>query len=405
MTQPDTPETKESDESAGPFGLIVLLVVLALIGWWSLWALAIVFAIVFFIFMHELGHFVTARRTGMKATEFFIGFGPKLWSFKRGETEYGVKAIWAGAYVRIIGMNNLDEVDPADEQRTYRSKSYPRRVLVASAGSLMHFGMAIVMLFALFTLSGVVRDTYTLRVADIEGSAAAQAGLQDGDRLLSVAGEPVDTFDDLVAVVEPRPGETVEIVYERDGAQRNVVVTLGSQPDDPSKGRLGVGPLFDLERDDPLSAAGRSVTEFGTMVQESVKGIGRFFSPTNLSDFVDRVFSAPGADDASENPESRPVSIIGVVQIGSQVSDVWGVVFLLALLNVFIGIFNLIPLLPLDGGHIAIATYERIRSIRGEPYTVDTARLLPLVYGVFLFLVLFGLGAVYLDIANPISLR
>ena len=341
----------------------------------------------------------------MKATEFFVGFGPKLWSFKRGETEFGVKAIWAGAYVRIIGMNNLDEVDPADESRTYRSKSYPRKVLVASAGSLMHFAMAIVMLFALFTFSGVVRDTYTLRVAQVENSAAGQAGLHDGDRLVSVAGQPVNTFDDLIAVVEPRPGETVDIVYDRDGQERLVIVTLGSQPGDPSKGRLGVGPLFDLERDNPLVAAGRSTTELATMVQASVQGIGQFFSPANLADFVDRVLTAPGEDDASLNPESRPVSIIGVVQIGSQVSDVWGVVYLLALLNIFIGVFNLIPLLPLDGGHIAIATYERIRSLRGEPYTVDTARLLPLIYGVFLFLVLFGLGAVYLDIANPISLQ
>ncbi|HEY5698935.1 MAG TPA: site-2 protease family protein, partial [Acidimicrobiales bacterium] len=124
----------------GLVGLVGALVALGLFGGWPI--LAVVVSLIVMIFMHELGHYITAKRAGMKVTEFFIGFGPRIWSFQRGETEYGVKAIPAGAYVRIIGMNSLEEVDPADESRTYRQKSYPRRMSVAVAGSAMHFLMA-----------------------------------------------------------------------------------------------------------------------------------------------------------------------------------------------------------------------------------------------------------------------
>src|SRR5215475_5235858 len=122
---------------------------------WGGWLLAMILGVGLMIFLHELGHFVTAKWSGMKVTEFFIGFGPRLWSFHRGETEYGVKALPVGAYVRIIGMNNLDEVDPADEPRTYRQQSFPKRLLVVSAGSLAHFAQAFVLLVVLLGVVGV----------------------------------------------------------------------------------------------------------------------------------------------------------------------------------------------------------------------------------------------------------
>ena len=124
-------------------GLVTALVVVGI--WWP-WVLIVILAIVVMITLHELGHFVMAKRAGMKATEFFLGFGPKLWSTRRGETEYGIKLIPAGAYVRIIGMSNLEEVDPADEERTYRAKPYWRRLSVAVAGSTMHFILAFVLI-------------------------------------------------------------------------------------------------------------------------------------------------------------------------------------------------------------------------------------------------------------------
>ncbi len=141
------------------------------------------------VFLHELGHFVTARLTGMKATQFFIGFGPRLWSFHRGETEYGVRLLPLGAFVRIIGMNNLDEVPPADEARTYRQKSYPRRMLVITAGSLMHLLIAIVLLFGVFATRGELVDRPGAQVGDIAADSGAEAaGIEQGDIILSVGG-------------------------------------------------------------------------------------------------------------------------------------------------------------------------------------------------------------------------
>ena len=133
-------------------GLIAVIGSLVLLGLVSKSMLVVTLVIAFVVFAHELGHFITARITGMKATEFFIGFGPRLFSFRRGETEFGVKPILVGAYVKLVGMTNLDEVDAKDEARTYRQQSYPKRLLVASAGSSMHFLMAFVGLITLFSV-------------------------------------------------------------------------------------------------------------------------------------------------------------------------------------------------------------------------------------------------------------
>ena len=135
------------------------------------------------VFLHETGHFVTARLTGMKATQFFIGFGPRLWSFRRGETEYGVRVLPLGAFVRIIGMNNMDDVPPADEARTYRQKSYPRRMLVITAGSLMHLLIAIVLLFTVYSIRGELVERAGCRDRPSRQSGPAdEAGLADRRR-------------------------------------------------------------------------------------------------------------------------------------------------------------------------------------------------------------------------------
>src|SRR4051812_3107095 len=149
------------------------------------------------IFLHELGHYLTAKWAGMKVTEFFLGFGPRLWSFQRGETEYGIKAIPAGAYVRIIGMSNLDEVEPEDEDRTYRAKPYWRRVSVAVAGSTMHFLLALVLILTVFVgfrTIDVSSDEWTF--ATVSGPAEA-AGLRPGDRILTIDGQRRGSFADM----------------------------------------------------------------------------------------------------------------------------------------------------------------------------------------------------------------
>ncbi len=157
VTERNDDEPGEGAPASRTTSIVTGLIVLALLGWLAyinIWMFVFAIGIVISVFLHETGHFVTARLTGMKATQFFLGFGPRLWSFKRGETEYGVRALPIGAFVRIIGMNNLDEVPPQDEGRTYRQASFPRRMLVISAGSIMHILIAIVLLFGIYAVKG-----------------------------------------------------------------------------------------------------------------------------------------------------------------------------------------------------------------------------------------------------------
>jgi membrane-associated protease RseP (regulator of RpoE activity) len=421
----DVARTWQPPDKRISLGLLIgLILLLGLSGGWQL--LVIVISIVVMITLHELGHFLTAKWSGMKVTEFFLGFGPKLWSTTRGETEYGVKAIPAGAYVRIIGMNNLEEVPPEDEALTYRQQSYPKRMLVVCAGSGMHFLLAILCLFMMLTVTGspggrVFYDPPRPFKVDAVtvGGAAANAGLQAGDTIVSVDGVAVPTADELKAALRARIGQPVALVFEHQGERREATTTLGN---DVNKGLLGI-QLEELalpsKRVNPVVAAGRSVTEFGTGVKLSIQAIGSLFSPSGISDFVGDVRRG-GSPTVNDNPgsgsapssgpavdEHRPVSIIGATRIGTGLlSDgLFGFLAFFMTINMFIGIVNLAPLLPLDGGHAAIATYERIRSRKGRRYQVDVAKLLPMTYAVVMILVLLFVSTVFLDIVDPISIN
>jgi membrane-associated protease RseP (regulator of RpoE activity) len=404
--------------------LFALILFMAITGGWPL--LLVVGSIIVMIVLHELGHYIAAKKSGMKVTEFFVGFGPKLWSYQRGETEYGVKAFPVGAYVRIIGMNNLEEVPPEDEPRTYRQQSYPKRFAVAVAGSTMHFLQALVAVFLVFTIFGAPgghlfthHDDFV--VGDVEpNSAALAAGIQTGDRVVSIDGTSITSFDQLHDVVSARPGKAVPIVLERNGNQIDTETTIGTQD---GHGFLGIGrDIPGNERVNPITAAGRTVTEVGTISKESLGFFGAFFSPSGLSHFADTVLhpssptvsndtsgSTAGSSTSSSSTvdENRPVSIIGAARFGTEIVHDGPFAFLafFASINIVIGMFNLIPLLPLDGGHLAIATYERIRSRKGHPYRADVMKLMPLTYAVVLILVLLAAGTIFLDLVNPITLN
>lgn len=203
--------------------------------------LLVVAAIVVIIFMHELGHFVMARRAGMLATEFFIGFGPRIFSFRRGETEYGLKAIPAGAYVRIIGMSSMEEVPPALEERTYRRAGFWDRIGVAVAGSAMHFIMAFVLLFSLFLFVGAPSENSWKVRSVTPGSAAAQAGIEAGDRLVELNGEPVASFENFrkqlarvapgTATFEVRRGERTLQLSTKLAKRTKIIGTVGEDVD------------------------------------------------------------------------------------------------------------------------------------------------------------------------------
>jgi len=425
--------------AGGPWRLGIIIAATVALGVWAGkgWLL-IIGALTVMIFLHELGHYLAAKWSGMKVTEFFLFFGPKVWSFKRGETEYGIKLIPIGAYVRIIGMNNLDETPPEDEPRTYRQQSYPKRLLTVSAGSIMHMIQAFVLFVVVFGLVGV--PAYSEQAEDLghrievdetawvvgtvsEDSAAQRAGIRPEDKVLSIGGEPVRTFEDVGPLVVDRAGDTLAVVVDRGGREVTLEARIGRRPGDRSAGFLGIGGAYP-DRPDVTGSLVESVGAGFKYTGEALKHVttfmGQFFTG-GIGDFAASVVdgsstsgpalegsgsgSGSGGRVATERDENRIVSIYGVARIGADMSEdgMAGFLLLLAFVNISIGVLNMLPLLPLDGGHAAIATYERIRSIGGRRYMADVSRLLPLTYAVFFFLVLISMSSIYLDIVDPIG--
>jgi membrane-associated protease RseP (regulator of RpoE activity) len=360
-------------------------------------------AIIAMIMLHELGHFVMAKRAGMKVTEFFLGFGPRLWSIRRGETEYGVKAIPAGGYVRIIGMSNLDEVDPADEDRTYRSKSYRHRLGVAVAGSTMHFILAAILLFLLYAAVGLPSTRPTIGQV-VPDSPAQQSGFQVGDRIVAVNGVAVKEWDDVPRYVEAHGESELTFTVVRKDTNQRLDVAVRPQKARTEDGkevpRIGIAAERYLETKSIPSAIGSTVTDMPEFMWETVKALGGIFSPDGIQNYGE-LLSGDGGDN-----NKRFLSPVGAARVAGQaVENGWGPVLLfLFAINVFVGIFNMVPLLPLDGGHVAIATYEKIASrIKGRRVMVDVQRLMPITAAVLGLLVIMGLTALYLDIVRPVS--
>ncbi|MDP9071438.1 MAG: RIP metalloprotease [Actinomycetota bacterium] len=380
----------------------------------------VVAAIIVMIMLHELGHFLTAKWAGMKVTEYFLGFGPRVWSVRKGETEYGVKAIPAGGYVKVIGMSNLEQVDPADEPRTYRQKPYWRRLSVAVAGSAVHFVIAFVLLFVLYSVTGVFDyDRPRLEVGSISRletgpSPAQEAGLRVGDRILAVDGETLRSWDDLPPYIRARPNQEITFDVERGGRRLQLTArpidlsqvalegTPARRPSEPM-GFVGIGPAFEVDKVGPVAALGKAASGVGRASVETVKALGDIFSADGASSYGRQLL---GRDpDRPEAEQPRFLSPVGFVRVASQAADTgWREVLVLLLsINVFVGIFNMIPLLPLDGGHVAIATYERLRSRKGRRYHADVAKAMPVYYMVFMLIVFLGVTSLYLDIVRPIG--
>lgn len=363
---------------------------------------AVLGSIVLMIMLHELGHFVMAKRAGMKVTEYFLGFGPRIWSFRRGETEYGIKAIPAGGYVRIIGMNNLEEVDPADEPRTYRAQAYRHRLGVAVAGSTVHFIIAITLGFIVLAFIGELRDTRPPVIDKVlEDTPAVKAGLRSGDVIVGVDGRKVREWNQVVEYIRPRAGEEITFTIMRDGDKREIAVEPKSVQSTAGKS-VGFVGLSVSVYNDPLpvpTAARESVTRSVTLARDSLSTLGNFFTPSGIQRYWDVVTTGK-----SEPTDTRFLSPIGAGRVAGQAADSgWGEILgLLAAINIFVGVFNMIPLLPLDGGHVAIATYEKIAStIRRRRVVVDVTRLMPITVAVLAIFVFLGLTSLYLDIVDP----
>ena len=400
-------------------GLVLLvagIVALGVLG--SVSAVIVVLALLVMIFMHELGHYLTARSAGMKVTEFFLGFGPRIWSFRKGETEYGLKAIPAGAYVRIIGMHNLDPVEPEDEARAYKNKPYWRKMSVASAGSMMHFLMAALLLFALFATYGQRSERQldgriALAARRHETSPAIEAGLEVGDRIVAVDGIPVTTFDATVDLIQARPGPAGGARWSSVTARpsRPTTTLKEHNPEGEPVGFLGVGPTIPTRAS--RSCPPRQNT--GVMFKDAHDRDDRGARLVLLAERAVRLRRHPagtarrrrldtGSSSDEESQGDRPLSPVGAVRLASQAADAGlpELLWFLVVINMFVGIFNLIPLLPLDGGHIAIGTYEKIRSRKGKRYEVDVAKLMPLTYAVVLFMGFVFVSSLWLDLSDPL---
>lgn len=382
--------------------LTVLAVVIALLMALfiaSPWVAAIIVGLIVLVMLHEAGHLIAARKSGMKATEYFLGFGPKIWSFKRGETEYGVKAIPAGGYVRIIGMSNLEEVPPEDEARTFRQGSTKRRLIVILAGVTVNILIAWLLFTVAFAGRGAIYEGPSATVARVVGgSAAAVAGLQEGDRFVAIDGARVASWDELKAAIEQRGGEDTTFTVVRDGQR----VDLVAVPEERNgQGFLGVAPGNVVREVSLLGAIPEGFRALGTTTSEMGKGIGRLVSPSGIKQYSEN-FTDP-AKEGSQRDLERPRSLVGITDIGSDIvdGDFWGLLFLLGSVSLVLALFNLIPLLPFDGGHAAVVIYEAIASrVRGRTVRVDFRKLMPMTAVVLAIFITLGLSAMLLDVRD-----
>jgi membrane-associated protease RseP (regulator of RpoE activity) len=381
---------------------IIMIALLAYLAFKNPWTFVFVVGLLFSVFLHEVGHFSTARLTGMKVTQFFMGFGPRVWSRTKGEVEYGVRALPLGAFVRIIGMNNVDEVDPADESRAYRSQTFPRRLLVITAGSLMHMGIAFVLFFGVYTSGGRQQNTgiSTIRGLDTVNSPASSAGISAGDVLVSIGGIKVSDYNSVAGAIQTfSVGESVPVVFEHAGVRQSRNIILAAHPTKPDRAYLGVmADDWGWKHLGVVKSVGQSVADIGTTITDSVKGVAVALNPMNSFRHLTK---SPEATLAT-----RPTTVVGVSEFSGTVgrSDgLKGVLILLASINVFVGVFNMFPLLPFDGGHAAIAIYERVRSRKGRLYKADINKMVPLATLVVGLLSLLLLTGLYLDITQPLG--
>ncbi|WP_439377935.1 M50 family metallopeptidase [Amycolatopsis lexingtonensis] len=385
--------------------------------------------------LHEAGHMLTAKAFGMKVRRYFVGFGPTVFSWRRGETEYGLKWIPLGGFCDIAGMTALDEVTPEEAPRAmWRFKTW-KRTVVMSAGSITHFILGFVVLYLMAVTMGlpnltpppaVLSATSCAQSITTEEQAKAQAqnpscaadaltpartaGLQAGDKILSVGGKPIASWDEMLTAVQATSGPTV---FEVQRGEQRLSLTVDvpkvqrwTSEGVKEVGMIGASPQKSSATTQygPVAAVGATFSFTGTMFAETAQ---------RLVEFPERIPAVVTAIFGGERDPNTPVSVVGASRIGGEAVErgIWVLFFfLLASLNFFIGVFNLLPLLPLDGGHIAVVWYERvrdwIRARRGKTAggPVDYTRL----SGITMVLVLIG-GAVTLltvtaDIVNPIRI-
>mgnify|MGYP000689237620 CR=1 FL=1 len=429
------------------------------------------------IALHEVGHLLPAKKFGVKVTQYMVGFGPTVWSRKRGETEYGLKAVPLGGYIRMIGMfppkpgadpsilrasstgrfsqlmdqarqESMEQVKPGDENRVFYKLSVPKKLVVMLGGPTMNLVIAVALLTGIFTLYGM--GQITSRVSAVSQcvqttpaigtgpqscspsdrqAPANLAGIRPGDRIISLAGHQVSTWDDVRALIRPNGGRQIDVVVQRNGKQLDLLATP----------ILNNVPRYDAAGRPVLGADGKALTDrvgfmgfspSAEIVKQPLTAV-----PFLIGDQVSRtagvVFRIPekmvGIAQAAFGNGARdpngPMSVVGVGRVAGEVAagQLSGVadsgsskfvvlVSLIASLNLALFVFNLIPLLPLDGGHAAGALWEglkrRMAKLRGlpNPGYVDVAKALPVAYAVSIALIGMSVLLIYADVVNPIKI-
>ncbi len=446
--------------------------------YYTLGVLVFVVAMLASIALHEVGHMVPARKFGGKVTQYFVGFGPTVWSRQVGETEYGVKAIPLGGYVKIIGMlppgaEQVAEVEtdaegnqvlrvrksntgiftqlvsdaraaewelvqPEDEPRLFYKMAWWKKVVVMAGGPTVNLFIAFLVFWGVFATVGNENDVHAEPVVSTVSacvvpasqdqrectetelrehpSPAAAAGVEPGDRFVSWNGEEVTSWSQVQELIRGNGSAEATLVVERDGAPRTLHVTteVTPRPLDPSApeklepvGFLGVTPVTEARTGGPLYTLG----QMGGMIGETVQAIGEL--PVKVWHVGKALVGL------EERDPNGPVSIVGGGRFAGEIAaheefpvkdKVVTLLGLIAGFNLFVGMFNFVPLLPLDGGHIAGALWEGLRRgwarllRRPDPGHVDVARLLPVAYVMTMAFVVMGLVLILADLIIPVRL-
>jgi membrane-associated protease RseP (regulator of RpoE activity) len=360
----------------------------------------------------------------MKVTEFFLGFGQRIWSFQRGETEFGLKAIPAGGYCKIVGMSPQEELEPADQERAFYKAPVIKKLVVLGSGAFLHFVLGI--LFIALLIGGVGLNQSLPKVESVIPcittaencsasdpiSPAQRAGIKVGDEIVGVNGEKA-RWNDIVKVIRASANKEITLIVSTNGQERTVAITPHNITiEGKSWGIIGV-----------QNATGMVRENFPTSVKQTFQVTGYFFKssiqalislPTKIPSLVRQTFFGEQRD------SNGLVGIVGVARASAQTANSGDLslreklatfLLIIASLNIFVGIFNLLPILPLDGGHMAVAIVEAIRRRfaraqgKPDPGPIDVEKLTPITLVVFVALSILTLLLLAADIFNPIDLN
>lgn len=374
--------------------------------------LAFVVALLLSVMVHEFGHYITARRYGMRVSEFFVGFGKRIWSVQRGETEFGVKAIPAGGYCKIEGMAPNDEMPEGQEDRAFYKASSGKKLIVLGAGSFLHFVLGFILLFTLFAGIGTNQVLPVINEV-VPNSAAQAAGIRAGDEVVSINGKRVTEWYKDVEVIRKSQGKELTLVLNRNGEEISVTASARLTDIDGTKRYvLGIVNDVGLKRSGLLTSIKNSATVTQGFLTESVKSLGKL---------PEKIPALWGATVRGEERDANGlVGVVGVARVSGEAvgSDkltpmerLATFVLIVASLNIFVGVFNLLPILPLDGGHMAVAIADEFRAFlarlrgRPRPAPIDVTVLTPITMVVFVVLATLTLLLLVADVINPVTLN